>query len=359
MKVGIITIFDLNPNYGNRLQNYAVNSILEKLGMKTETIYVEQQKNSLKEKIKCNMHKITMYKFCKEKNYWKYEFKKIVKFGTFNDKYIPNKQIKSFKRLDEQYDYFVVGSDQVWNPIWYDERKKEAFLLTFAKNNQKVCFSPSFGLSEIPEHWREHFKKALGGFNCISVREDAGAEIVKRLTGKKAEVLIDPTLMLTRNDWIKIEKKPDNVNFNKKYILTYFLGGKNRNQQIYINNIAKQNNLEVYNLLDYTQPDIYISDPAEFIYLIHNAEIIFTDSFHACVFSFIFQRPFQVFERNGSEKNMISRIETLLKKFDLERKFYGNNQNELFECDYSEGYRRLNGEQDKVIKFLRKSLNIE
>ncbi|MGG7152314.1 polysaccharide pyruvyl transferase family protein [Clostridium neonatale] len=356
MKIGIITIFDPWANYGNKLQNYAVCKVINKMNFEVKTLYVENQANSLKENIKFFIHKNTKYYFARDKNYWRYGYLKIKKFDAFNNKYIPNEQIKSFDNLSEQYDYFVIGSDQVWNPSWYDELKKEAFLLTFARPEQKVCFSPSFGLCELPNKWKGHFKNALKTFPNISVREEAGAKIVKELTGKAAEVLIDPTLMLEKEEWIKIESKPKGLDFEQEYILTYFLGDKTKKQEEYIKKIADDNRLVIYNLLDYSQAELCTVAPSEFIYLIHNAKIVFTDSFHACVFSFIFAKPFQVFHRNGSQGNMMSRIETLLNKFSLQRKLYGSMENDLFECNYSEGYRKLSKEKDKVHEFLKKSL---
>lgn len=358
MKIGIITIFDPVANYGNKLQNYAVNQVMQNMKFDVQTLYVEKQLNSVKENIKHLIHKNTGYYFANDKNFWKHHYIKIKKFALFNNKYIPNKQIKLFDNLSEQYDYFVVGSDQVWNPSWYDELKKEAFLLNFAKSHQKICFSPSFGVSEIPDKWKEHFKKSLESFPNVSVREEAGANIVKELTGKTAEVLIDPTLMLDKEEWIKIESKPQKLSFKQDYILTYFLGNKSKKQEDYIKKIASENNLLIYNLCDYNQPDLFTADPSEFIYLVHNAKIVFTDSFHACVFAFIFTKPFQVFPRNGAEANMMSRIETLLNKFSLQRKLYGKIENDLFECNYSKGYEQLYREREKVNKFLNKSLSL-
>lgn len=361
-KVAIITIFDDIPNYGNRLQNYAVNQTLSNIDLNTTTLYVESQLCSVKNMLKYYIHKITNYYFTKNKNFWRYDFIKIIKFNKFNKMYIPNKKIKSLKGLKGKYDYFVIGSDQVWNPNWYKRipLRREAYLLNFVKPEQKICFSPSFGLSELPNDSKQYFKEALGKFLNISVREKAGAKIIKELTGKEAQILIDPTLMLNKEDWTHIEKKPKNLDINCDYIFTYFLGGKSDKQQQYIDKIAMKYRLKVYNLLDYNQPELYVSDPAEFIYLIHNAKIIFTDSFHACVFSFIFEKPFQVFQRNGTDtlNNMMSRIETLLKTFSIERKlFKAEIDGDIFENDYNKGFDILKQEQDKVNKFLEKSLH--
>lgn len=358
INVAIITIFDDIPNYGNRLQNYAVNEVLSGMGLNTTTLYVEPKLWSFKNLLKYFIHKITNFYFTKNYNYWRYDFLKSIKFNKFNTMYIPNQQIKSLKGLKDKYDYFVIGSDQVWNPNWYERipLRKEVYLLNFVNPEQKICFSPSFGLSELPNDSKQYFKKTLGAFLNISVREKAGAKIVKELTGKDPQILIDPTLMLNKEDWINIEKKPKDLDMNCEYIFTYFLGGKSDKQQQYIDKIAIEHGLKVYNLLDYNQPELYVSDPAEFIYLIHNAKIVFTDSFHACVFSFIFEKPFQVFQRNGTLNSMMSRIETLLKTFSMERKlFKAGTECDIFESDYNEGFKRLKQEQDKVNKFLKVS----
>lgn len=356
MKIGIVTINDPNPNYGNRLQNYAVDRVLKNLGADTTTLYVENQ-HSLSQWLKHFIHIITFYKFKKNAEFYHLVITKKNKFLKFNDAHIRCRHIKSFSSLKSQYDFFVIGSDQVWNPSWFDDKKKEAYLLTFADPEQKICFSPSFGIDELPPKWEPHFKNSLMSFNTLSVREEAGAEIIYKLTKKQAQVLIDPTLMLSKDEWLNISSKPLNISFDKKYIFTYFIGEKSEYADSYINKIAASNNMNIYNLLDPAFPELFICDPSEFIYLISNASLVFTDSFHACVFSFIFTKPFCVFERQGNTKNMMSRINTLLKTFDLERKLY-NEDMDIFENDYSKGYHILAEEQNKVLKYLKDSLNI-
>lgn len=355
MKIAVISINDPSPNYGNRLQNYAVDYVLKELGYDVSTLYVEKQ-IGIKEKIKKFVNVLTVYKFAKNPEYSKRYYTKRKKYLKFNKKYLNMKRIVKFEGLSNQYDYFVIGSDQVWNPSWYDDKKKEAYLLSFAKKEQKICFSPSFGVEQLPKEWEEHFRVRLQQFEKISVREYAGAEIVKRLVGKEAEVLIDPTLMLDASEWRKISRKLDAVNLNKGYILTYFLGGRSQEKNKYISNLSEKHDLDVYNLLDIEHPEIFMADPSEFIYLVDNAKIILTDSFHACVFSFLFNKPFVVFERDGSEKGMMSRMDTLLSKFDLKRKYIDSGlENDIFEHDYSKGEEILNYEREKVKKFLLES----
>lgn len=363
MKTTIITIYDPKPNYGNRLQNYAVQSVLKKFGCQVETVAFEKSPIGKKTLIKYYIQKLFCFKLPGNKRYWQCDLTKLFTFRSFNKKYIATKNIFTLDEAKEiQTDYFVLGSDQVWNPAWYDSclLKKDLFLLTFAQPDQRVCFSPSFGVEQLPNEWESWFKEHLADFPDISVREEAGAKIVKELTGKNATVLIDPTMMLDSSEWIKIARKPKKVNCDKPYILTYFLGGRSGRIENDLKKYAKENNCTVYHFLDYNQPDVFVADPSEFIYLIANAQLVMTDSFHACVFSFLFNKPFLVYAREGKENNMMSRMDTLLGKFDLKRKYADSGlPNEIFECDYSNGYKRLDEERAKVEAFLRKSLHIE
>lgn len=365
MKTTIITIYDPRPNYGNRLQNYAVVSVLKKFGCQVETIAFEKSNISINKKtmIKYQIQKLFRFNLPGDTNYWKCDFKKRLTFHRFNKKYIATKNISTLDEAKEiQTDYFVLGSDQVWNPAWYGScsLKKDLFLLTFARPEQKVCFSPSFGVEQLPKEWEAWFKEHLSTFPTISVREEAGAKIVKELTGKDATVLIDPTMMLDSSQWIKIARKPKSINCDKPYIVTYFLGNRSQRIENDLQKYAKENSLAVYNLLDYDQPDVFVADPSEFIYLIANAKLVMTDSFHACVFSFLFNKPFLVYSREDSEGNMMSRMDTLLGKFDLKRKYVDSGlSNDIFECDYSNGYKQLVKERAKAEAFLHKSLHIE
>lgn len=171
-------------------------------------------------------------------------------------------------------------------------------------------------------------------------------------------MLIDPTLMLSKQKWLQIANVPKNTDQLGKYVLTYFLGGRSDEVEMHLSNLRKQG-FQVINLFSETDPEYYAMGPAEFVYLVSKANLILTDSFHACVFSFIFEKPFLVYPRGDNERNMISRLDTLLKKFHLERKYaYSGIKNELFETNYDEGYKQLEIERKKTMDFLKKSLNL-
>ncbi len=282
--------------------------------------------------------------------------KKICKIKEFNKKYIKSTAYtvssnKNISDLKKKYEIFVVGSDQVWNPNW---RLSDIDLLTFADNNQKIAFSASFGVNSIPREKEENVRENLKKFKAISVREDSAKKIVEELTKRKdVQVLIDPTMILTQEEWDNILKKPEQLKHDK-YILNYFLGGLSNERKKEIYRIAEENNCEVINVLD-KRSEFYAMDPGEFLYLEKHAFLICTDSFHSSVFGLLYDRPFIVFERDNTNINMNSRIETLLTKFNLEnRKFLGRITKENIEHNYKKAYQKLEIERNKVNEFIEK-----
>lgn len=342
-KAGILTINDGN-NYGNRLQNYAVQEVLKKQNLKVETINNEENiigVKALKKKIK------TCLKYKTSKRYNKFtQFNKYIKYSK---PYIDKNHIPD--NLNNRYDYFFSGSDQVWNPSF--GRMSDIDFLTFAPKEKRNAFSASFGISEIPDDMKEYYKERLSQMNHISVREDRGKEIIKELTGREdVEVLVDPTMLLTAKEWDKVAKKPKQLKTDK-YILNYFLGELSEERKNEINRIAKENNCQVINILD-KNSSFYETGPSEFLYLEKNAFLICTDSFHSSVFAILYDNPFIIFSREDNEINMDSRIETLISKFCLKnRKFERKITEENLNHNYAEAYKILEKERQKATMFLK------
>ena len=348
-----------NDNYGNRLQNYAVVNIFIKFGFKIETLVLNQRKGHYKYIPRALKMILLPIREKKKDKFNVLKLKRKKRFKEFNVKHgiiIKKLPLWSASALRKQYKFFSVGSDQIWNPnIGYGYMTE---FLSFAKQNQRIAFAPSFGTESIPKNKVEIYREGLNGFEYISVREQSGADLVYRLTQKKAEVLLDPTMMLTADEWRKISKP---TSFAKgKYILKYFLGSENKKNIKRIETIAKANDCKVLELLNKSYPELYCSDPSEFIDLIDHAELICTDSFHACVFSILFDKPFLVFDRDGNGAGMGSRISTLLFTLGLERKMPGCvDEDNIFEHDYTNAYRRLEKERKKALDFLKRSLRLE
>jgi hypothetical protein len=110
--------------------------------------------------------------------------------------------------VDNHYDAFVAGSDQIWHPVW-GEGLFDKYFLSFAAPGKRIAYAASFGVPHIPEERMKLFTEYLKGMDYISVREQSGARIVKQLIGKDVPVLVDPTLLLSRDEWQRIEHPPE------------------------------------------------------------------------------------------------------------------------------------------------------
>lgn len=343
MKKAYILTLNGNYNFGNRLQNYALNHFVSRK-LKCKTLWVlDDRLYSLKINIK-SLIGLVIKKY------------KLDKFILFTKNNIKPYYLSDAKKLNGNY--FIVGSDQVWNPNFPEVDKN--FFLSFSDKENNISYAASFGVNEIPKGRIEEYKKGLNNIKYISVREDRGKELVKEITGRDdAVVLVDPTMLLTIEEWDKVSKKPKMLK-NDKYILNYFLGELSKERKDEIERIAKENDCEIINLLDKNSP-FYVCGPSEFLYLEKHAFLICTDSFHSSVFAILYNRPFVIFDREDNNENMGSRLDTLINKFKLKnRRYNGKNiTKDNLEHDYSEAYKILEKERKKSDEFLRKALDIK
>lgn len=378
-KIGILTINDYN-NYGNRLQNFAAQEVLKSFGFTVETIVNNTNHNNDTKisKVQKTLNEIQNLKSIPISEIYFKTFSKLRKFVLKKKlNKLRDKRYDAFKEfttsniletpytisednipndLSSKYDYFITGSDQVWNPIFRGGSSID--FLTFAPNNKRIAYAPSFGISEIPTAYLEQYKVWLSELSGLSVREKAGARIINELTGKNATVLVDPTLMIGKEKWMSISKPAINKPKNR-YLLTYFLGGIPVEYKSRIIGISKENDLQIINLADINDGETFVTGPSEFIDYINSASVFCTDSFHGVVFSILMGTPFIVFERMGSFQSMNSRIESLLTTFKLESRLSENikNNNQVFEADYFHVGPILEFERKKALDYLEKFLN--
>lgn len=376
-KIGIVTLVDYN-NYGNRLQNYATHYTLSSMGYDVQTIdYTVQSRNPIMDKIKTvrrvpfnqiiNRISKRIVKPLRKDDQRNESMQRMKEFNfrAFSSKYIKEykfviKNKADLEYLNNKYDYFIVGSDQVWNPFFFNSTNNtELNFLPFASKHKRIAFSASFGIDDIPTTYKQQFKKWLSGMEYISVRENSGFDIIKELTGRDSVVLIDPTLMLTKDEWLNISK-PIVENPTSNYIITYLIGNEADFYRNIVKKHAEKNNLTVINLGDYSD-ERYSIDPSEFISYINNADAVFTNSFHGTIFSIIFEKPFTVFNRTGDSIAMNTRIDTLLSKFKFQErvKLDLEDTNDIYNIDFSHTYSIIKDERLKAYKFLRTSLGIK
>lgn len=341
MKVGIVTIVSLN--FGNRLQNYALQRVLENLGCTVHTFRRTRLSKGIKYWTKALVQTSLQTKGAK--------FREFDKKIHFSDVVIGRDNCPD--NLEQKYDYFIAGSDQIWNP-YYDFVAGKCDFLGFARKEQKISYAASFGVSEIPPERKEEYEKYLKTFKAISVRENQGAKIIEDLISRKATIVLDPTLMLDESEWKNIEK---NSHYCPKhaYVFVYALGDKNDRFKIKIEQLQK--NYEIFDVcaIQKNGRELPIG-PSEFLNLLRNAEIILTDSFHATAFSILYQKKFITFNRPGL--NMNSRIKSLAELIGERDRLnkYGDLDCEI-DIDYKKIDTILKKERKKSIDFLNMALN--
>lgn len=349
MKWGVATLYYKSMNLGGLLQAYAVTRLFELLGFECEQMcydlstskkklnykkqFVERLKkitlkkiiNKLKRKLEKKFRKKTnkadYSKFSKQSNYFE-EFRNMIPHSAvlYNS--------DNIKSANKNYDAFICGSDQVWAP---DMMIHDFFTLDFAhKNKPRISIAASMGKSSLTNSERRYFCDKIKKIDSISVREKTLSEYLQKY-GIENECILDPTLLLGIEEWKKIadySSVPEG-----KYVLCYFLGDSLWQRRKAVEYAEKHKIKLVY--LPYVTNRIRRSDlvfkdyidlpagPQQFIGLVENAECIFTDSFHAMMFSIIFQKDFFVFNRDGEKGSNTgnARIIDFLEEMNIKERF--------------------------------------
>lgn len=370
-KIGIVTLSGYS-NYGNRLQNYALKKVLEDMGGVVTSLIID---HPYSKSTKMDLNKMRLKNFLKhpvskiKSKIIKSDYTENIEnnskitrtniFKEFSNEYLNEHTVDTTNNQDRKYikdiSYFIVGSDQVWNPGNFLLGDK--YFLTFVETDKRLSYAASFGVSEIPKLFQKSYKNWLNGMKKISVREEAGQDIAKELTRKDIEIHVDPTMLLSKKEWLLISKRAINRP-DKPYILTYFLGGPSNKTREKLNRLAKKNDMAVINLGDITEKQTYETGPSEFLDYINNASAFFTDSFHGVVFSIIFETPFIVYKRIGGE-SMYSRIETILSNFNFKSREIDDFNEDIFSMDFTSTDKVLEVEFEKSINYLKDALRIE
>lgn len=221
--------------------------------------------------------------------------------------------IDELRRDPPEADVYIAGSDQIWNTM-FKNGKDPAFYLDFApKGAVRASYAASFSTESIDDAWREQIKAWLSEFDRISVRESSGVKLIEGLGISGAIQVLDPVFLLDQPQWEAMESKIKNT---KPYVLLYDFDN-NAAMTAFARKIADQNGWKLYSYLKHSGCDRCFGQtgPREFLWLIHNAQLVISNSFHATAFSILYQKPFYVFNR--SEK-LNSRMRDLLKLFGME-----------------------------------------
>ena len=345
MRLGIVSLYDLT-NLGNRLQNYALFNTLSKYG----EVYNIVTKSNDVEKIYSVKYRIKLFLIHLRHPYF---FIRKRSFKSF-DKLIA-KRTCSLDGYATDFDYLFVGSDQVWNPNFITDF--DFFTLSKVPSFKKIAMSPSIGVDKFSEEQKMIFKERLKSFIFLSCREKSGADLIGDITGKKCEVLIDPTLMLDSQEWDIVSKVPSFYKDCNKYILLYFLGNISDDYANVISTISIKYNLKIVNI-NSPKNKYYKCGPREFLWLIKNASLVLTDSFHGTVFSYIYNKPVRVFERIDSNASMNSRLSNLVAVLGLRSSIFLKSSDiiddSIFICNYDKSI--LENERAKFIDYIEKAI---
>lgn len=318
-------------NYGSILQTYALQNTVRKLGYNTLIVaycesglrkflrllnkeYAETRFRMLIKHIRLILKGKTFNNNLKARSN---SFSDFIQQYLFLSKRYTN--LNDIKKDSYNWDTVLLGSDQVWHPINYE---MHFFTLEFVNSmSRKIAYAPSFGVSTIPSKYIAKYERFLGNFTYLSCREDVGIDLIKKISGREATHVCDPTLLMTPNEW------RDAFSFAKIYDNPYlfvYLMGNNANHRILAKKYADKNRLKIVALThidEYVKSDDGYADytpfkvgPSEFLSLIYNASAVITDSFHASVFSLLFHKIFYTFNRfeSGIGSSTTSRIDSLL-----------------------------------------------
>ena len=328
-KVAVVVCPNIR-NFGSVLQSYATQKAVTKLGYDNEYIkYTKTKKTAYKYLIQLLIPSIMAERFSVlKRKLFQRKNKELISrrnkaFDEFVDKYMTASPkytgYDELRRNAKKYSIAVLGSDQVWNPI---NSGSDFYTLNWlGRKTKRIAYAPSFGVSDVPLLLTGFYKNFLAKFDHLSVREIRGSKIVKKLTGRKAPVVCDPTLLFEADEWDDI--LPEKPVAEGKYIFCYFLGNRNEPRKCVLE-LAKKTGLPIVMMPFFGEISEYDNklgaviidnpDPSHFVSAVRNAEYVCTDSYHGTVFSIIYRKKVMVFRRHSadSNKNTFSRLESLL-----------------------------------------------
>lgn len=369
--VAIMTYWEYNDNYGQILQAYALSYFIKKLGLHARLIKYHHLSDTTTKLSMARRLKSFIYRPGQFLKGLTYRVKHLFKnrnsvscpcadsFITFKshhldwtDDYQTYLELKANPPAD---DYYICGSDMIWAESAY---MPNPFFLNFGSHAKKIAYAPSFGRKSISKIFKNEIKPLLSYFTAVSVREASGIEICKSAGRNDAVHVPDPTLLLSREDYLKIEEPIDTP---KDYIFAYLLGESSKLYMPMIIKTADDNNLKIIfrnaqggdNLHPQT-----LASPGQWLSLIKNARHVFTNSFHGVIFSIIYRKPFTFLPLTGKGASSNERVVSILSALNLNSRIYNNKvelpeSSDLFDSEFES---RLETFVNRGKNFLKQNL---
>jgi len=376
-KLGACLVLN-NNNFGSMLQSLATQKALDKFNVEYDLIRYNKKKSIRMVRRLFNpimwSDKLLLIKrriaIMKSKELKMKAMMRESAFHQFRKDYFHSSECvcKGYSELCEagkKYDIYMVGSDQLWSPSGLETNFYNLMFVDDEK--EKFSYAASFGVKAIPENQRKKTTEYLNRIQKISVRENSASLIVKNLTGRDAEVVADPTMLFSAQEWDEILRTKRII--EEPYILVYFLGDNEFHRRS-VNQLKEATGLKVVlipmerletinkGIADYSS---YEWSPVDFVSLIKYADYVCTDSFHGMVFSTLFHRKFVVFDRyeESSKDNKNTRIESFCTNYGLTNRRYHSDSftSDISDpIDYEHIDMLIQTEREKSLSFLKEAL---
>lgn len=366
-KTGILTEHRAR-NFGSCLQAYALQNTIKKLGHDVEIVDYRPQaiENSFGVIIvdlfrQCEKNPVKILKFIVNTVIFSpLRIARELKFYRFRKKMFALSKIKFNKVTKDvldnvDYDAFVCGSDQIWNPKITDGLDEVYFAKPFSSKSRKISYAASVGLSEIQQSEKVEFSENLNQMNVVTVREKSAKELLQPLTDKDISLVLDPTLLMKKEEWVKLFE--DRIAPKQKYILVYSL--KVDEEMIsYAKKLSEEKQLPVlfFDLRKrYGKNSIskFTAEPIEFLYYLYYAEYVVTNSFHGTVFSTQFEKKFVCVPMQGTSSRMVDLLDMLQLNGRLISKEFKIDE----PVNYENAKKILNEERNRSMEILKKALS--
>lgn len=367
MKISLITWLG-NGNYGTSLQSYALYQKLTNLGYDVSFVPYFDRHFSLKSILKGVLAIMGITQIREKKKMWKRNsLKKLYAFQQEKYRicyiYFP----KQYKKLLNQTDVFVTGSDQVWN-AWYTFNP--FYFLDFAKNKKRISYASSIGTNDFPEQYKKEIQNLLSRFIHIGVRERGAVNAISALLKRNdIQQVLDPTFLLDSQEWNMLAKEADiELKLPSRYIFCYLIGN-NPHYTEQLLSVKQEYGIKDIIIIpavenrSFNVPSSIVynaAGPKEFVYLIQHAALVCTDSFHATAISINLSTNFVEFLRfkDTDKASQNSRIYDILNHYNLRSRIYSSNDTEgwLKEIDYTPIQATLAEDRIKSVNFLINSI---
>ncbi|MBQ7037059.1 MAG: polysaccharide pyruvyl transferase family protein [Clostridia bacterium] len=352
-----ITTHHRTKNFGACLQSYALQKTLDSMGYDSRLILLRDERDkkppkALKKRVR--HYFLKLYRFFHRRTILKGEEAFNEFFLKYHKTTSPYENFATLQKNPPKGEVYLSGSDQVFNPT----DVKPLFFLQFGdKNTKRISYAGSVSVQNVPENAKEIFRRYLSAFDRLSIRESESLPLVNAYYDKNVEVHVDPSYLLAKEEWEKLSAESRRTPLKKPYILVYILY-RPLWLNAYLKKLYKETGYEIVTVQYDTYRRIYgtktVRDagPLEFLKLIRDAEMVISSSYHGCVFSSIFKKPFYAVVNPASP----ARIHSMLQLFHLTDRVLSAETKPAFEIDYTYFEEVLPKEIEKSKRYLKEAI---